>query len=791
MMLDSTQLENALIICPNSYKEKLLESFYLNKKIVNASFMSLDEYKKNYLFDYNVKAIKYIVDKGYSPENANELIENMYFVDDKFYNNSKLDLLVKYKEELENKGFLIHNNLFNDYLKRKNIVILGYGNLSKADLKLFEGKAYKVIIEDNKEKHYIINSFSDIEEEVEFVYNSIYDLLTKGIDINSIHVCNANDDYKAYFKRFNKYYGFSIDYDNSSYLYGTKLAQDFISMLDDNTSQEIYDYITSVNSDVSNKLVNVLNKYSGLDLSENKQLIINDIKNIKINNKLKDVVECSSINDHFSNDDYVFLIGFNDKVPNTKTDIDYISDNIKDLVGLENTEEENRRIKDNFINHISNINNLVMSYSELSPFSTYNKQIVINDVEYFKPIVENNYSENLNKEKYAEELDKLRKYNTLSENIDVMHNTYGRNNYLNYNNKFKGISDNQKANITKQINSKNNEKLVLSYSSMNSFYECAFKYYLDSVLKVKEPFGNYNTKLGTICHGVLQDLYEEDNFDFESSWDKQVKKEEEKENCKIFDDESEEYFASRIKEELRQDINIVTKQKENSLLNKQKCENNFNVDVDNNIGFTGFIDKLMYKETDDEVLAAIIDYKTSKNIDVDKSIMKYGLSLQLPSYLYLMKYASDFNSEVKFVGFYIQHLINYDRKYRKDADLSQIKEESMKLDGISSDSPDRMMAMDISLQEGQKSQTIQGVSINKDGSLRKSPKLYSDSEFDEIIGIVENSIKKAGKAILDGDFKINPKQINGENKSCRYCKYAPICYKRPSDLEYLDTQEEE
>ena len=174
---------------------------------MNANFMSLDEYKKNYLFDYDVKAIKYMVEKGFSPENAKELIENMYFVDDKSYNNPKLDLLVKYKNELENKGLLIHNNLFNDYLKQKNIIILGYGNLSKSDLKLFETKTYKLITEENKEKHYIINSFSEIEEEVEFVYNSIYDLLAKGIDINSIYVCNVNNDYKAYLKRFNKFYG--------------------------------------------------------------------------------------------------------------------------------------------------------------------------------------------------------------------------------------------------------------------------------------------------------------------------------------------------------------------------------------------------------------------------------------------------------------------------------------------------------------------------------------------------------------------------------------------------------
>lgn len=791
MLIDNKQLENALIICPNAYKEKILESFREENTIINASFMSLEDYKRNLLFDYDVRAIKHLVEKGYSPANSKELIENMYYVEDKSYNNQKLDLLVEFKKELENKGLLIHNNLFDAYLKQKNIVIIGYGELSKSDLRLFENKPYKSIKQENKQKHYVINSFSDIEAEVEFVYNCVYNLLEKGIDINSIYVCNANSDYESYFKRYNQYYGFSIDYDNGSYLYGTQVAQDFIEMLDKNTREEIYDYLTSHDSKISNKLINILNNYVGLDLKENKELIINDIKTIQIQNNKKNVVKCTNINDSFNDDEYVFLIGFNDKVPNVKTDIDYISDNIKNYVDLETTDETNNRLKNNFINHVSNINNLTLTYCEMSAFASYNKQIILNDCEYINNDSNYDYSEKLNKNKYSEKLDKLRKYNTLSDNVDVLHNVYGRNNYLNYNNKFKGISDCQKDNITSQINKRNKDKLVLSYSSMNSYFECAFKYYLDSVLKVREPFGNYYTKLGTVCHGVLQDLFEDKDFEFESSWNKQIKKEEEKENCEIFEDESEKHFVNRIKEELRQDVEIIIKQKQNSLLDKQKCENNFNVRISDNLEFTGFIDKLMYKETDDDVLAAIVDYKTSKEINIDKEIMKYGLSLQLPSYLFLMKYAPNFNKEVKFAGFYIQHLINYDRKYRNDEDLNQIKEESMKLDGISSISPDRMEALDLSLEEGQKSQSIKGISINKDGTLRKSAKLYTDEEFNELINIVENQIKTAGEAILNGDFKINPKEINGENMSCRYCKYAAICYKRLSDLEFINTEEDQ
>ena len=90
-------------------------------------------------------------------------------------------------------------------------------------------------------------------------------------------------------------------------------------------------------------------------------------------------------------------------------------------------------------------------------------------------------------------------------------------------------------------------------------------------------------------------------------------------------------------------------------------------------------------------------------MNIYKDIMKYGLSLQLPSYLFLMKYAKNFNKEIKFAGFYIQHIINYDNKYKQDKTLDQTKAESMKLDGISSNSPDRLMALDLTLAENKKS----------------------------------------------------------------------------------------
>ena len=56
---------NELIICPNSIKIEILKYLENNKKILNIKFMSIDEYKKHLLFDYDEKTIHYLVKSFY------------------------------------------------------------------------------------------------------------------------------------------------------------------------------------------------------------------------------------------------------------------------------------------------------------------------------------------------------------------------------------------------------------------------------------------------------------------------------------------------------------------------------------------------------------------------------------------------------------------------------------------------------------------------------------------------------------------------------------------------------
>ena len=91
---------NLLIICPSTYKIAILKYLEKEKKIYNIKFMSIDEYKKHLLFDYDSKTIHYLVNKGIKVDNAITLINNLYYIENKVYNNEKLDYLVSIKKEL-------------------------------------------------------------------------------------------------------------------------------------------------------------------------------------------------------------------------------------------------------------------------------------------------------------------------------------------------------------------------------------------------------------------------------------------------------------------------------------------------------------------------------------------------------------------------------------------------------------------------------------------------------------------------------------------------------------------
>ena len=212
---------------------------------------------------------------------------------------------------------------------------------------------------------------------------------------------------------------------------------------------------------------------------------------------------------------------------------------------------------------------------------------------------------------------------------------------------------------------------------------------------------------------------------------------------------------------------------------KEKCVY-VNKDRNIKVTFKGVIDKVLYKEEDDITYLVVIDYKTgSSSIDIKN--MEYGLGMQLPIYLYLSSKLGLKN--VKVVGFYLQKLFNTSLDNSKD--YEEEKEGKLKLDGYSINNENILSKFDTTYHD---SKLIKSMKTTNNGFYKYS-KVLTSEEMDEMTLLADDMINKAIDGILEGDFKINPKVINGSNESCSLCEYKDICYKREHDITYINRED--
>ena len=756
---------NSILIIPNQIKnKKILE---LNNELLNIKIMSLNELIKKCKFDYDEKTIYHLMKKeNIKYDIAKNYIENIYYIENKEYDNIKLNKLVNIKNYLEENNLLIYDNLFKEYIKNKKIYI--YNDLNKYQSKIIEElkNIAEVIILEKEYNNYtpVIHEFNNITEEVNFVANEICKLIDNNIDINKIKLVNVKDEYINEIKKTFKFYNIPINIDKKN-IFGTKLVQDFINNIEKNIEntlnyiKENYNLELEENNKIYNKLINILNNYAWCDdYLEIKDLIINKIKNTNIEEKLNNAVDIETLEN--ITDEYVFIMNFNQgSIPKIYKDEEYIDDDTLRKLNLDTSIEKNISEKNKTIKLIKNIKNCVITYKLKTPFSTYYPSSIIEELN--KEIIKEHtkedisYSEIYDKINLTKKLDNLIKFNIKDEEIETLYSNYEIP-YNTYNNKFTGINKNDLLEYTKN-------KILLSYSSMDNYYHCAFKYYINNILRLKPYEETFYTIIGSLFHHVLENALK-NNDDYKKYWDEYIS------NLTLTN--KEKFFIDNLEETCKFTVEVVKKQLDYISLDKTKYEEKIYINKNTKITFMGIIDKLMYKEEDNQTIVALIDYKTGNtSIDLNKTI--YGLSMQLPIYLYLSQNMGLKN--VKIAGFYLQNIIN------KEND-----ENNLKLNGYSTSNKDILEKFDNSYEN---SNMIKSMRTKTDGEFYNYSKTLNEIEMNNIIKLVDQKIEEAANNILEAKFNINPKKIEGINVGCEFCTFKDICFKKEQDTIYLKEQD--
>lgn len=769
-----------LIVCPPAMKQNAIEIESSNSLLQNIKIMSTNEVKENLFFSYGKKAIVYLCEKySYTPSFAQDLINYLYYmnINDK-YNEKKLTFLQKIKIELLSNKLLKENSLFKEYLKKVNVVFKYFDVFTNSDNFLFNKiKEYTNVNNESistleYKKLHTLYEFDTLEKECIYLFNSFSNLLEKGVNPENIILLNVQESSLFTLNRFAKFYNIALDLPNNQKIAHTPIGNEFISLLNSSSVEESLNIIKEkcINSksglSIYNAILNIINEYSELqNYDQYKRYIIEDLNKASLPKKMiANAIKVKDFSSYtYKDEDYVFVMNANYNVfPKIYKDEDYLNDLQKQKICMTTSLEKNEEEKQKIRHKLSKMNFPIVTYHLSTPFENCYPPFLKEEVEnvIVNPSLDLSYSYSKIKDIY--DLIKKKENKNFDEHYSYLH--YHLNNFIKeYNPSYKAIPNER---IQEYYNAK--KGLQLSYSSMNTYYQCKYRFFIAKILKLDKFESSFATNIGNIFHEVLSKIYNSD-FDLDKEY---------LNSCNKYNFNAKELFLlKKLKDELAFDIRVILDHyNEATLFKKQFFEKEIIINYESKnipLSFKGIIDKTMLYEDESQKYIAIIDYKTGK-AKIELENIEHGVGMQLPVYLYLANNNNEFK-EYKFAGFYLQMILDDETKHEVGKTREELRQSYLKLVGYSTNNTSILSKFDNTYIS---SNYIKGMKYSlKNNDFYSYSKVLSEEEMNSFVTNVEEKIKQAFDNILNANFDIAPLEIDGKNIGCSYCEFKDICYK--------------
>ena len=294
-----------------------------------------------------------------------------------------------------------------------------------------------------------------------------------------------------------------------------------------------------------------------------------------------------------------------------------------------------------------------------------------------------------------------------------------------------------------------------SISQIEKYFKCPFYQFIERTISPQETEDSEIKPLviGNILHKIAQyfvDVLIFDNFktkDIEklvlNCFDKTLKEKEFKSYT------NNAYVMHILKDESLRFCNAIYNQIISSDFKPYKAEMRFDFKIKDNLMLNGIIDRVdLYGD-----YASIVDYKTGSQKFSFQEIY-YGIKLQLMTYSKIISQILN------------KQIVNcaYMPVKNSFSDIGDSVFKNYKLDGICLND-DIKVHLDKNLLTQNKSEII---STSKNYCL-------TNEEFKSIFDYTFKVIDKALDEMLDGYIEPKPYK-NGDNNSCKYCKYKSICH---------------
>lgn len=750
------QINEGLIIAPNYIKKEILKKISQEKKLINIKIMDKKEFIQNYYGKCQKEALYFIMEKyKLNYEIAKNYINNIFI-------NSKT--IKPFFDALKKENLIEINPYFKNNLK--NITVIGYNDIDPYILKDLKKYHLNIIKNEIGNLNPPVYEFDTQTDEITYVAVDIINKIkNENININDIFISGITEEYKSELIRIFNLFKIPFSFKNQTSLYSTPLVQNFINNLKETKNLE-KSLENLPNIELKNKIIDIINNLSFPKIDKIAiEIIENNLKNVSIENTIiKNAVKIIDINEITDKTKHYYILGLNQTIiPHIYKDDDLIKDKEKEALGLLTSLQKNEIAKENINYIIKTFPNLTLSYKLKDTFNTYYPSSVISNLKIIKNNqITYNHSNNYNKLKLGIMLDNYYNYNEKNDILPALYNTYKNIPYNEYSNKYTKVNE---KDLKEYI--KNN--LTLSYTSLNNYALCPFKFYLKHILKL-EPFEEtFSLLIGNLFHYVLSHLYNK-NFNLEEEYYGYLKD--------INLSAKEKFYIDKLYKTLKQDIEIIKWQETKSKYNNHLTEKQVEIDKsrDIKITFKGIIDKINYQEENNKINAIIIDYKTGK-VSQTLDNINYGLNMQLPTYIYLVQKGLGKTYQVN--GFYLQELLNESPLDSKDNE-KDIKN-NLKLKGYTINDENIIEKIDETYQN---SEIINSMKTTQKGFYTYS-KIIDQEDIKKLENITENNIDNTIDNILKANFKINPKRINNKNISCEFCPFKDICYVKEEDIEDL------